>query len=166
MKVYSSTLSIGSIPTFIDVLKNFHGTKIEEDNIIHQLISNGKLLTFLGDDTWDAIFPNHFNRSFPYPSFNVKDLHTVDDGILSHLHEEIVHHNWDVIIAHFLGVDHVGHKYDSNHITMSLKLSQMNKMIEDVLKVLPDDTLLIVMGDHGSNQDGTHGGRLFLDVTC
>lgn len=31
----------------------------------------------MGDDTWTQLFPNHFNKSYPYPSFNVKDLNTV-----------------------------------------------------------------------------------------
>ena len=39
-------------------------------------------------------------------------------------------HAWDVIIAHFLGVDHVGHRYQANHPAMTDKLAQMNKMIE------------------------------------
>jgi phosphatidylinositol glycan class O len=43
----------------------------------------------MGDDTWESLFPNMMNKSWPYPSFNVKDLHTVDDGIISHLIPEI-----------------------------------------------------------------------------
>lgn len=31
----------------------------------------------MGDDTWTQLFPNHFEKSFPYPSFNVRDLDTV-----------------------------------------------------------------------------------------
>lgn len=31
----------------------------------------------MGDDTWTQLFPEHFNESYPYPSFNVKDLDTV-----------------------------------------------------------------------------------------
>lgn len=40
----------------------------------------------MGDDTWESLFPKSFHRSLPFPSFNVKDLHTVDDGILQHLY--------------------------------------------------------------------------------
>lgn len=40
----------------------------------------------MGDDTWESLFPKTFHRSLPFPSFNVKDLHTVDEGILQHLH--------------------------------------------------------------------------------
>lgn len=43
-------------------------------------------MVFMGDDTWENLFPKKFYRSLPFPSFNVKDLHTVDDGILQHLY--------------------------------------------------------------------------------
>lgn len=153
-------LTTGAMPTFIDISKNFESSEITEDNLINQTSQNGKSITFMGDDTWVSLYAKHLNRSFPYPSFNVKDLHTVDDGILSHLVPELTSPNqdWDIIIAHFLGVDHVGHRYESGHPTMETKLLQMNKMIEEVVAVLPQDTLLLVMGDHGSTDDGNHGG--------
>lgn len=46
----------------------------------------GKRVVFMGDDTWESLFPKRFHRSLPFPSFNVKDLHTVDNGILQHLY--------------------------------------------------------------------------------
>lgn len=50
------------------------------------LSSTGKRVVFMGDDTWESLFPKKFHRSLPFPSFNVKDLHTVDNGILQHLY--------------------------------------------------------------------------------
>lgn len=38
-------------------------------------------MAFVGDDTWQQLAPDAFDWSFPYPSFNVKDLHSVDDGV-------------------------------------------------------------------------------------
>lgn len=46
----------------------------------------------MGDDTWESLFPKRFHRSLPFPSFNVKDLHTVDDGILQHLYTTSMYH--------------------------------------------------------------------------
>lgn len=42
-----------------------------------QLVKNGKRVLMMGDDTWMQLFPEHFEESHPYPSFNVKDLDTV-----------------------------------------------------------------------------------------
>lgn len=121
----------------------------------------------MGDDTWDSLFPSKFNKSFPYPSFNVKDLHTVDNGVISNLIPEITGKDpWNIIIGHFLGVDHVGHRYDSDHPIMASKLGQMNRVIEDVIAVISEDTLLIIMGDHGSTRDGNHGGATPEEVNA
>jgi hypothetical protein len=41
----------------------------------------GKRVAFVGDDTWQQLAPDAFDWAWPYPSFNVKDLHSVDDGV-------------------------------------------------------------------------------------
>ena len=35
----------------------------------------------MGDDTWMRLFPTAMQTTLPYPSFNVKDLDTVDDAV-------------------------------------------------------------------------------------
>ena len=35
---------------------------------------------FMGDDTWLQLFPGAFAWARPFPSFNVHDFHSVDDG--------------------------------------------------------------------------------------
>jgi phosphatidylinositol glycan class O len=164
-------LTTGGMPTFIDASDNFDPSQsIKEDNWVWQLVQNGKRIVFMGDDTWTHLYPRHFLRSYPFPSFNVKDLHTVDNGILEHLIPEIQKNDWDVLIAHFLGVDHVGHRHGPSHPTMMEKLQQMNKMLQDVisavdkLKQRGDEVLLIVMGDHGMTNDGNHGGATSSEV--
>ena len=122
-------LTTGSLPTFVDAGSNFASTEITEDNFIDQLVKKGKKLTFMGDDTWISLFPGRFNKQYPFPSFNVKDLNTVDDGILENLYGEIRSRDWDVIISHFLGVDHCGHTYGPNSPAMTSKLTQMDQMI-------------------------------------
>ena len=135
-----------SLPTFIDVSSNFASSEINEDNIIDQLIQRGKRIVFAGDDTWMGLFPGRFNRAYPYPSFDVWDLDTVDTGVTKHLYNELKNpHEWDVFIGHFLGVDHVGHKFGPNHPEMKRKLSEMNKVLEHVTSYLPEDCVLFVM---------------------
>ncbi|CAL8341477.1 unnamed protein product [Arctogadus glacialis] len=148
----------GSLPTFIDVGNNFASSAILEDNIIHQFGQIGKRLVFMGDDTWESLFPKKFQRSLPFPSFNVKDLHTVDNGILQHLYSTMVGDDWDVLVAHFLGVDHCGHRFGPDHPAMGQKLTQMDGVIRAVMERLQNDTLLVVMGDHGMTDTGDHGG--------
>jgi GPI ethanolamine phosphate transferase 3 subunit O len=159
-------LTTGTLPTLIDAGSNFAATAIEEDNLLAQMRGLGKTMVQLGDDTWQSLFPGYFheNLSHPYDSFNVWDLHTVDNGVTSHLLPLLDHHNhngteWDYIFAHYLGVDHAGHRYGPDHPAMKDKLRQMNKVILQVMDVLDDDTVLVVMGDHGMDTKGDHGGE-------
>ncbi|CAM9644470.1 unnamed protein product [Chrysoparadoxa australica] len=153
-------MTTGALPTFIDFRNNFHGPEIEEDNWVQQLVDAGKRLTFMGDDTWTSLFPRQFQRSFPYPSFNTRDLHTVDDGVMAHLAPELERDDWDLLVAHFLGVDHVGHTFGPSSKAMEDKLTQMDGALREVFAFADrsDDVLVLVMGDHGMTSDGNHGG--------
>lgn len=131
--IFNITLNFsGSLPTFVDAGRNFASSNITEDNIISQLKSLQKNITFMGDDTWGSLFPDSFHKSFPFPSFNVMDLHTVDNGVIEHLIPEIKTKDWDVLIGHFLGVDHCGHKFGPNHPEMASKLTQMDTVLRYV----------------------------------
>ena len=95
-------LTTGSIPTFIDLSSNFASYEINEDNIIDQLISHGRRVVFAGDDTWLSLFPNRFTRTYPFPSFDVWDLDTVDRGVERNLFRELERpDSWDVFIGNF-----------------------------------------------------------------
>ncbi|KAI2642588.1 GPI ethanolamine phosphate transferase 3-like protein [Xylaria nigripes] len=157
-------LTTGTLPTFIDIGSNFAGTAIEEDNILMQLRAHGKRIVHLGDDTWISLFPDYFqpNISKAYDSFNVWDLHTVDNGVLEHIFPLMKPDRgdeWDITIGHLLGVDHAGHRYGPNHPAMTDKLVQMDGFIRQLTEVIDQETLLVVMGDHGMDGKGDHGGE-------
>ncbi|AAS54616.2 AGR126Cp [Eremothecium gossypii ATCC 10895] len=157
-------LTTGSLPTFIDAGSNFNGDVIDEDNIIKQMCLNNKTIYFAGDDTWDALFhPYLSNVSMPYESLNVWDLDTVDNGVISFFEDHLLNNptekkEWDVLVGHMLGIDHVGHKYGPSHFSMAEKQSQVDGFIRQIIDAVDEDTLLVVMGDHGMDHTGNHGG--------
>lgn len=118
------------------------------------------ILIALGDDTWGSLFPTQFSTTHYYDSFNTRDLDTVDNGIISHLFDylpcgknlspplknlegkdlaldtECIEKNkpkWDLMIAHFLGVDHIGHTYDAFHPLMVERLALMDQLLLQVI---------------------------------
>jgi hypothetical protein len=154
-------ITTGGLPTFIDLKNNFNSSSVSEDNIVRQLRENSKNTVLMGDDTWLNLYPDDFSHAYVYPSFNVRDLHTVDQGCILHLHEALEKHaygNVDFLVAHFLGVDHVGHTYSPYHPVMQSKLQEMNSIINNTVQHLPSNSLLLIMGDHGMTADGNHGG--------
>lgn len=157
-------LTTGTLPVFIDAGANFAGTAIDEDNLIAQLLNASKTVVHLGDDTWHSLFPGYFdaNLTRPYDSFNVWDLHTVDNGVSEHLFPLLdprESSKWDVIVGHYLGVDHAGHRYGPDHPAMTAKLEQMDDVFRRLIAAVDDDTLLVVLGDHGMDSKGDHGGE-------
>lgn len=75
-------ITTGSLPTFIDMGSNFATPEINEDNVIDQIVGNNLTIVFAGDNTWTELFPKRFKRSYAYPSFNIHDLDSVDNGKL------------------------------------------------------------------------------------
>lgn len=157
-------LTTGTLPTFIDAGSNFAGTAIDEDNLVAQLRNASRRIVHLGDDTWHALFPGYFepNLTRAYDSFNVWDLHTVDNGVTEHIFPLLHPSNtskWDVIFGHYLGVDHAGHRYGPDHPAMTAKLKQMDEVFRQMIELLDETILLVVMGDHGMDAKGDHGGE-------
>lgn len=158
-------LTTGSLPTFLDFGLNFnHDLNVQDDNIIDQLIANRERRNvtskaiFLGDDTWIALYPHRFDVAQPSDSFNTKDLYTVDNNIEKDLIPMLIQEEYDLLVAHFLGVDHVGHTYDAFHPFMNERLQRMDGLINQTIATLDDETLLVIFGDHGMSDDGNHGG--------
>lgn len=57
-------------------------------------------------------------------------------------------------MAHYLGVDHAGHRYGPNHPEMARKLKETNIRLQKIIEILPPDVLLCVIGDHGMTESG------------
>lgn len=164
-------LTTGSMPTFLEVSDNFASEEIKDDNWVVQMGNCGRKAVFVGDDTWMSMYPRSFAKAYPYPSFEVRDLHTVDLGVQKHLIPEIKGESfgptgWHLILGHMLGVDHVGHRLGSNHPEMASKLQEMNMVISQTMKHIDDGTLFIVLSDHGMNYEGNHGGATFQEQSA
>jgi len=154
-------LVTGTLPTFIELGKNFESPSIAEDNIIDQLLAAKKKIAFVGDDTWSKLLPGRFAFSQPLDSFNTKDLDYVDDTIEEHLNEVLANSslaNWDFYIAHFLGVDHIGHTHSAFHPLMGDRLTRMDSLAFKVISAMPPNSTFILLGDHGMTDEGEHGG--------
>ncbi|TYZ57599.1 hypothetical protein PybrP1_003939 [[Pythium] brassicae (nom. inval.)] len=153
-------LTTGSLPTFLDIKDNMASAEIAEDNLLRQMRAQRRGVVFMGDDTWEGLYAKELTRAYAFDSFNVKDLHSVDRGVAHHLFPELRRADWGLLIAHLLGVDHVGHTHGPSSPFMAAKLRETNALLERLIAEVDamDDTLLAVLGDHGMSADGNHGG--------
>ena len=155
------------------------GASVEEDTWIQQLkstdfvkrqLTHASKVAFVGDDTWLDLFPNSLDEAYPYPSFNTRDLDTVDNGCLHHIPDLLgklrsrnstaEDDDLEVMIVHFLGVDHVGHTYGPHNQHMDAKLKQMDDALTDLLEYLDHQqqscSVAFIFGDHGMTEDGRY----------
>ncbi|XP_042305531.1 GPI ethanolamine phosphate transferase 2 isoform X1 [Sceloporus undulatus] len=159
-------LTTGSIPGFIDVIMNLNSPALLEDNLIWQAKAAGKRIIFYGDDTWVRLFPKQFVEYDGTTSFFVSDYTEVDNNVTRHLDHVLKREDWDLLILHYLGLDHIGHLSGPNSPLVGPKLSEMDNVIkkihtslfskEEGEMALPP--LLVVCGDHGMSETGSHGG--------
>lgn len=158
-------ITTGSTPNFLDAILNVaeddsSSNLKEQDSWVKQFINHGKRVRFFGDDTWLKLFPLHFFDEYEGTnSFFVSDFEQVDLNVTRHVPHQLQNQDdWDALILHYLGLDHIGHKGGSGSQFMPGKHEEMDAIIKQIYENSDDDTLICVMGDHGMNDNGNHGG--------
>lgn len=158
-------ITTGSTPNFLDAILNVaeddsSSNLKEQDSWLKQFARQGKKMRFFGDDTWLKLFPLDFFEEYEGTnSFFVSDFEQVDLNVTRHLpHQFETQKEWDVLILHYLGLDHIGHKGGSRSVFMPSKHTEMDSVIQNIYDNVDENTLLCVMGDHGMNDVGNHGG--------
>ncbi|KAH8733139.1 alkaline-phosphatase-like protein, partial [Phaeosphaeriaceae sp. PMI808] len=166
-------ITTGSIPSFLDVILNFaesdtSSTLGVQDTWLAQIkakdFGNGKgKLIMYGDDTWLKLFPNFFERADGTSSFFVSDFTEVDNNVTRHIPNELLNSDWNAMILHYLGLDHIGHKAGPKSPNMIPKQKEMDDMVRTIYSAIENEdhlanTLFVVCGDHGMNDGGNHGG--------
>lgn len=158
-------ITTGSTPNFLDAILNVaeddsSSNLKEQDSWLKQFVRQGKKIRFFGDDTWLKLFPVDFFQEYEGTnSFFVSDFEQVDLNVTRHLSHQLENQNeWDGLILHYLGLDHIGHKGGSRSVFMPNKHEEMDSVIKEIYESVDEDTLVCIMGDHGMNDVGNHGG--------
>lgn len=125
-------LMTGSLPTFVDAGSNFDSYLVQEDNIISQMHNHNLSVVILGDDTWLSLFSaEQIHEHHTYPSFNIKDLDTNDENVDREISKFFtLKPHWNLLIAHYLGIDHCGHSFGPNSPVLKRKLTDINNSIK------------------------------------
>lgn len=156
------TLITGTVPGFSDLLVNLNAKELQGDNFIHQAYSSGKKISFYGDNTWLKILPHHFHRHDGTSSFFVSDYTEVDHNVSRHIPSELKASDWDMLILHYLGLDHIGHSHGPASPLIGKKLSEMDNILKLIYERLRkrerENFLVVITGDHGMSRTGSHGG--------
>ncbi|CAH7667168.1 alkaline-phosphatase-like protein [Phakopsora pachyrhizi] len=180
-------ITTGANPQFLDAVMNIaeisDGSAILEssDSWLRQILFTSsnrshvetgkpvKKALFFGDDTWLRLFPpSWFVETDGVSSFYVKDTEIVDYNVTRHLKRIFSNKNsqtWDLVLLHYLGLDHVGHLSGAKSVLMGPKQRQMDEVISQIFhsistqdSISGQKSLLVIAGDHGMTDAGNHGG--------
>ncbi|XP_012928508.1 GPI ethanolamine phosphate transferase 2 isoform X8 [Heterocephalus glaber] len=164
-------LMTGSLPGFVDVIRNLNSPALLEDNVIRQAKAAGKRMIFYGDETWVKLFPKHFVEYDGTTSFFVSDYTEVDNNVTRHLERVLKRGDWDILILHYLGLDHIGHVSGPESPLIGRKLREMDGILMKIYTALLtkeretlSPSLLVLCGDHGMSETGSHGAASAEEV--
>ncbi|KAI0389978.1 alkaline phosphatase-like protein [Xylariaceae sp. FL0594] len=161
-------MTTGSTPSFLDAILSFDetdtsSTLASQDTWLAQMKAKdtGKLVMY-GDDTWLKLFPGTFDRADGTTSFFVSDFTEVDNNVTRHIAEELRNDDWNTMVLHYLGLDHIGHKTGPRGPRMIPKQREMDAIVRRIYGSIESEhhlqsTLFVLCGDHGMNDAGNHG---------
>ncbi|EKF39389.1 ethanolamine phosphotransferase, putative [Trypanosoma cruzi marinkellei] len=170
----------GTVPAFFELKANLNTEAIETDSLLHQLRRRSILL---GDDTWLNLFPDDDDETLwkythASPPYNISDFEINDNNVTKNMHSTLLLETLEtapsdyakLIIGHYLGVDHVGHRHNADHPEMDRVLARIDAMLHKLTHFIRHQrktsmrTLLLLFGDHGMTTSGDHGGDSFQEI--
>ncbi|CAG2171590.1 unnamed protein product, partial [Oppiella nova] len=157
----------GTLPSFMDFILNLSAYRFNGENLVENAFKANKRVVFFGDETWIQLLPQHlFAKYNGTSSFFATDYTEVDTNVTYCVDRELKRlKEWDVMIMHYLGVDHIGHSHGGYHSRlMPKKLLEMDSVIKSIYTSVsaPDVSepyLVVITGDHGMTDIGNHGGN-------
>lgn len=154
MRVYS--MFSGVPTTLLGAQNSFNGHVCRVDNLILQLEAHGKSVAFFGDETWIQTFPSlKTHKAVTYSPFGLvteKKEKSISDAFVAAIGK------YDCVICHLISPDSYGHVFTTDSPEVQRKLRIMNEILEKVCGRMDEDTVCLVLSDHGVNNDGSHGG--------
>ncbi|XP_026320459.1 GPI ethanolamine phosphate transferase 2 isoform X2 [Hyposmocoma kahamanoa] len=162
----------GSVSTFADVALNFGAPAVKGDSVLRVARSRGLRTVMYGDDTWLRLFPGLWVEYDGTTSFYVTDYTEVDNNVTRHLDkilapDETKKPNFDFLVLHYLGLDHIGHLEGARSPKIAPKLIEMDNVVKKIYTAMQkwDRTgVLFICGDHGMRDAGGHGGATPAEV--
>lgn len=65
-----------------------------------------------------------------------------------HIDDELERNDWDVMVLHYLGLDHIGHLDGPRSLLVQPKLSEMDSVVQHVVNTLHQQVFLADLCSH------------------
>lgn len=159
----------GTVPSFLDVILNFGSTEMTTDNILFRLKAKNRNIVFYGDNVWTKMFPEpkmFLRTGVNTDSFFVNDFYEGDKNITKNLGTEVKKADeWNLLLLHYLGLDHIGHVLGAKDTKINEKLLEMDRVIIKLQENFKGKNVpIFITGDHGMRDAGGHGGSSSAEI--
>jgi hypothetical protein len=166
------SIATGTFPDLFDVLHNWDNVASELPNVPGLARAAGLDSELYGDSIWRELFPRGFvvaetEVKVPRIIFYLRAETLVDDKRVGKLLERLRRGPPpDFLVLHLVGLDHAGHRRGVKSAAYADVARRVVGHIQDVVRLLPADTTVLLTSDHGATDSGGHGGASDVETTA
>ena len=166
------SMATGTFPDLFDVLHNWDNVASDLPAVPGLARAAGRDTELFGDSIWRELFPGGFvvaetEVKVPRIIFYLRAETLVDDTRVKRLCDRLRKRPPpDFLVLHLVGLDHAGHRRGVKSAAYADIARRTVAHIEDVIRLLPADTTVLLTSDHGATDSGGHGGASEVETTA
>ncbi len=166
------SMATGTFPDLFDVLHNWDNVASDLPGVPGLARAAGRDTELFGDSIWRELFPKGFvvaetEVKVPRIIFYLRAETLVDETRVKRLCDRLRKGPPpDFLVLHLVGLDHAGHRHGVKSAGYADIARRTVAHIENVVRLLPPDTVVLLTSDHGATDSGGHGGASEVETTA
>ncbi len=166
------SMATGTFPDLFDVLHNWDNVASDLPGVPGLARAAGRQTELFGDSIWRELFPKGFvvaetEVRVPRIIFYLRAETLVDETRVKRLAERLRKGPPpDFLVLHLVGLDHAGHRHGVKSAGYADIARRTVAHIENIVRLLPPDTVVLLTSDHGATDSGGHGGASEVETTA
>ncbi|HEY6476002.1 MAG TPA: alkaline phosphatase family protein [Polyangia bacterium] len=166
------SMATGTFPDLFDVLHNWDNVASDLPGVPGLARAAGRDTELYGDSIWREMFPRGFvvaetEVKVPRIIFYLRAETLVDETRVKRLVARLGKQPPpDFLVLHLVGLDHAGHRHGVKSAAYVDIARRTVGHIENVVRLLPADTTVLLTSDHGATDSGGHGGASEAETTA
>jgi hypothetical protein len=166
------SMATGTFPDLYDVLHNWGNVASTLPSVPGLAREAGRQTEIFGDSIWRELFPDAFvvaetEVKVPRIIFYLRAETLVDDKRVQRLADRLRKQPPpDFLVLHLVGLDHAGHRRGVKSPGYADVARRTVAHIEEIVRLLPGDTTVLLTSDHGATDSGGHGGASEAETTA
>ena len=166
------SMATGTFPDLYDVLHNWDNVASGLPSVPGLARAAGRDTEIFGDSIWRELFPNDFvvagtEVKLPRIIFYLRAETLVDEMRVKRLADRLRNQPPpDFLVLHLVGLDHAGHRRGVKSAGYADVARRTVAHIENIVRLLPSDTTVLLTSDHGATDSGGHGGASEAETTA